>query len=92
MRGKGETMTPEERTRVVIDEKLEQSGWIIQDMKKRFIFTMQITHKMLNALRQCKHGLQINELLINSLFGWILFCQQLQDFTLHQELPLPYSS
>lgn len=34
MRGKGETMTPEERTRVVIDEKLEQSGWIIQDMKK----------------------------------------------------------
>ena len=27
-------MTPEERTRVVIDEKLEQSGWIIQDMKK----------------------------------------------------------
>lgn len=34
MRGRGETMTPEERARVVIDEKLEQSGWIIQDMKK----------------------------------------------------------
>lgn len=27
-------MTPEERARVVIDEKLEQSGWIIQDIKK----------------------------------------------------------
>lgn len=27
-------MTPEEQARVVIDEKLEKSGWTIQDMKK----------------------------------------------------------
>lgn len=27
-------MTPEEQARVVIDEKLEQSGWIIQDMRQ----------------------------------------------------------
>ena len=27
-------MTPEEQARVVIDKKLEQSGWTIQDMKK----------------------------------------------------------
>lgn len=27
-------MTPEEKTRLVIDEKLKQSGWGIQDMKK----------------------------------------------------------
>ena len=27
-------MTPEEQARVVVDEKLEQSGWTIQDMKK----------------------------------------------------------
>ena len=27
-------MTPEEQARVVIDEKLEQSGWTIQDMKQ----------------------------------------------------------
>lgn len=27
-------MTPEEKARLVIDEKLRQSGWIIQDMKK----------------------------------------------------------
>ena len=27
-------MTPEEKARLVIDEKLQQSGWIIQDMKK----------------------------------------------------------
>lgn len=27
-------MTPEEQARIVIDEKLEQSGWTIQDMKK----------------------------------------------------------
>lgn len=28
-------MTPEEKARLVIDEKLRQSGWVIQDMKKR---------------------------------------------------------
>ena len=27
-------MTPEEKARLVIDEKLRQSGWVIQDMKK----------------------------------------------------------
>ncbi len=27
-------MTPEEQARVVIDEKLEQSGWVIQDMRQ----------------------------------------------------------
>ena len=27
-------MTPEEQARVVIDEKLEQSGWTIQDMRQ----------------------------------------------------------
>lgn len=27
-------MTPEEQARVVIDKKLEQSGWTIQAMKK----------------------------------------------------------
>lgn len=27
-------MSPEEKARVVIDEKLEQAGWVIQDMKK----------------------------------------------------------
>lgn len=27
-------MTPEEKARIVIDEKLEKSGWTIQDMKK----------------------------------------------------------
>ena len=27
-------MTPEEKARLVIDEKLKQSGWVIQDMKK----------------------------------------------------------
>lgn len=26
-------MTPEEKARLVIDEKLRQSGWVIQDMK-----------------------------------------------------------
>lgn len=25
-------MTPEEKARKIIDEKLEQSGWIIQDL------------------------------------------------------------
>ena len=27
-------MTPEEQARVVIDQKLQQSGWVIQDMKR----------------------------------------------------------
>lgn len=27
-------MTPEEKTRLAIDEKLNQSGWVIQDMKR----------------------------------------------------------
>ena len=27
-------MTPEEKARLVIDEKLRQSGWVIHDMKK----------------------------------------------------------
>ena len=27
-------MTPEEQARVVIDRKLEQSGWAIQDMRQ----------------------------------------------------------
>ena len=27
-------MTPEEKERLVIDEKLKQAGWIIQDMKE----------------------------------------------------------
>ena len=27
-------MTPEEIARLVIDDKLRQSGWVIQDMKK----------------------------------------------------------
>lgn len=31
-------MTPEEKARLVIDEKLNQSGWVIQDMKKLNLF------------------------------------------------------
>lgn len=31
-------MTPEEKARLVIDEKLRQSGWVIQDMKKLNLF------------------------------------------------------
>ena len=27
-------MNPEEKARLIIDEKLQQSGWVIQDMKK----------------------------------------------------------
>ena len=27
-------MTPEEKARLAIDEKLNQSGWVIQDMKR----------------------------------------------------------
>ena len=27
-------MSPEEKARLVIDEQLEKSGWIIQDMKE----------------------------------------------------------
>lgn len=27
-------MAPEEKARLIIDKKLEQSGWIIQDLKK----------------------------------------------------------
>ena len=27
-------MTPEEKARVLIDQKLEQAGWVIQDMKQ----------------------------------------------------------
>ena len=27
-------MTPEEQARVTIDQKLQQSGWVIQDMKR----------------------------------------------------------
>ena len=27
-------MTPEEKARVLIDKRLEQSGWVIQDMKR----------------------------------------------------------
>ena len=32
--GAGEELTPEQRARKVIDHKLEQSGWIVQDMKR----------------------------------------------------------
>lgn len=31
-------MTPEEKARLVIDKKLNQSGWVIQDMKKLNLF------------------------------------------------------
>lgn len=31
-------MTPEEKARLVIDEKLRQSGWVIQDMKRLNLF------------------------------------------------------
>ena len=27
-------MTPEEKARVLIDKRLEQAGWVIQDMKR----------------------------------------------------------
>lgn len=27
-------MNPEEKARLIIDERLQQSGWVIQDMKK----------------------------------------------------------
>ncbi len=35
-------MTPEEKARLVIDEKLQQSGWIIQDMKKLNLSTSSL--------------------------------------------------
>ena len=31
-------MTPEQKARQVIDKKLEQSGWIVQDMKQLNLF------------------------------------------------------
>lgn len=41
-------MTPEERARVVIDKKLEQSGWTIQDMKQ-----LNLTASLGVAVREC---------------------------------------
>ena len=34
----GEFMTPEQKAREIIDKKLEQSGWIVQDMKQLNLF------------------------------------------------------
>lgn len=31
-------MTPEQKARQIIDKKLEQSGWIVQDMKQLNLF------------------------------------------------------
>lgn len=33
-RERSDTMTPEERARQLIDARLEQSGWVVQDLKK----------------------------------------------------------
>ena len=50
----------------------------VQHMAKRFVFTVQIAHKMLGALGQAQHGLLIDHLAGGHGNGGILLREQLQ--------------
>ena len=64
----------------IIDLLPDNPGAVVEDMEKRCVLPMQITHEVLNPLGQRQPGLQINQLFINRFLGGIFFCQQTHNF------------
>ena len=63
----------------IIDFLPDDAGAIVEDVKKRRIFAMQIAHEMLDAFGQREIRLQIDDFLVNGFLCGILLCHQAQD-------------